>query len=54
MVGRNALFPGPEDPLTVARAIHAIVHDGLSADAALVVVRAQRGEDLDALTRWMR
>jgi len=53
MVGRNALFPGPADPLAVARAIHGIVHDGLTAHAALDVVRACSGEDMDALSRWV-
>ena len=54
MVGRNALFPGPDDPLAVARAIHGIVHEGLSTDAALAVVRSCRGEGLDALSRWVQ
>ncbi|MBU0496083.1 MAG: aldolase [Chloroflexi bacterium] len=53
MVGRNVLFPGPADPLAVARAIHSIVHDGLTADAAMDVVRSCSGEDMDALSRWV-
>ena len=34
MVGRNVLYPGPDDPAAVAQAVHRIVHDGLSVEAA--------------------
>lgn len=54
MVGRNVLFPGPDDPLAVAQAVHGIVHDGLSADEALEVVQAHRGVGMDALARWIQ
>lgn len=35
MVGRNVLFPGQEDPYVVAGAVARIVHDGISAAAAI-------------------
>ncbi|MGA2665401.1 MAG: hypothetical protein ABSF83_10695 [Nitrososphaerales archaeon] len=34
LLGRNVLYPPEDDPLPVALAVHAIVHDGLSADEA--------------------
>lgn len=34
LVGRNVLYPGPDDPAAMAAAVSAIVHDGLEPDAA--------------------
>ena len=54
MVGRNILFPErDEDPMAAAMAVHSVIHDGTSADAALQQVSAQRGSHMDALTRWL-
>lgn len=50
MVGRNVTFPGPDDPAAVARAIHAIVHDGIDADEAVRLTMSGRDEKMDFLT----
>lgn len=53
MVGRNVTFPGDDDPAAVARAVHAIVHDGASADAAIALTMQHRDAYMDALTRYV-
>jgi hypothetical protein len=45
MIGRNALYPGGDDPRAVAAAISAIVHDGVDVDEALAAMDAERGKD---------
>jgi DhnA family fructose-bisphosphate aldolase class Ia len=45
MIGRNALYPGGDDPRAVAAAISAIVHDGVGVDEALSAMEAERGKD---------
>jgi len=35
LIGRNVLFPGPRDPLQMARAVSRIVHEGVAAEEAL-------------------
>ncbi len=54
MVGRNVLYPGGDDPLAFALAVHRIVHQGLDADEAKQGMAADRGRDMDAVTRWVR
>jgi hypothetical protein len=54
MVGRNVTFPGDDDPAAVARAIHAIVHDGLSGDEAIMLTTESRDQEMDFLTRYIR
>lgn len=49
LVGRNVTYPGPDDPLAVALAINAIVHQGLSADQAVELLMQRRGENMGAL-----
>lgn len=53
MVGRNVTYPGREDPAAVARAIHAIVHDGIDADAAVALTQASRDDGIDWLRRYI-
>ena len=53
MVGRNVTFPGGDDPAAVATAIHAIVHQGISADEAIVLTAQHRDRALDFLTRYI-
>jgi len=53
LVGRNVTFPGDDDPLAVARAIHAIVHEGLDAEQAADRLMKERNADLDALTKYL-
>ncbi len=54
MIGRNILFPGAGDPLAAALAVNAVVHQGMSADAAFAQMATQQGKAMDALTRWIR
>jgi len=54
LVGRNILFPGDEDPMATAMAVHRIVHDGYSAEQAVDYLMEQRGKNLDALTKWIK
>lgn len=53
LIGRNALYPRAEDPLAIARGIHGVVHEGWSAQEAAAVVETSRGQDLDAVRRWL-
>lgn len=52
LVGRNVLFPGPDDPLATAMAVQRIVHDGFDAGQALDFLMENRGRDVDRLRRW--
>jgi DhnA family fructose-bisphosphate aldolase class Ia len=52
LVGRNVLYPGDEDPLAMADAAGGIIHEGWSVDTALESMAANRGRDLDRLSRW--
>jgi DhnA family fructose-bisphosphate aldolase class Ia len=49
LVGRNILFPGPDDPACVAQAAHQIVHMGQSVDEAIGVMGERRGNNLGIL-----
>ncbi len=53
MVGRNVTFPGADDPAAVAQAIHAIVHQGISADEAIAMTAQNRDQHMDFLTRYI-
>jgi DhnA family fructose-bisphosphate aldolase class Ia len=52
LVGRNVLYPGDEDPLAVAAGAGGIIHNGWSVDEALNSFAANRGRDLDYLSRY--
>ncbi len=54
LVGRNVLYPGPEDPFAVAGAVSRIVHQGYSLDKARGHIAAVRGQDMDLLTRTFK
>ncbi len=54
LVGRNVTFPGKDDPRAVALAIHAIVHNGLSAQDALGHLAQVRGQEMDRFTRLLQ
>jgi len=47
LVGRNVLFPGDEDPLAMAEAAGAIVHQGMAVEDAIESMAAVRGQRLD-------
>ena len=54
LVGRNVLFPGPEDPSAVAGAVSRIVHQNYSVERALQYIAAVRGKDMDKITRLLK
>ena len=49
--GRNVTFPGADDPAAVAQAIHAIVHQSISADEAITMTAQNRDHEMDFFTR---
>jgi DhnA family fructose-bisphosphate aldolase class Ia len=49
LVGRNVLYPGDEDPLTIAAAAGGIVHAGWSVEEALRSFESAPGEGMDRL-----
>jgi len=51
-LAENVLYPGDEDPLAMADAAGGIIHEGWSVDTALESMAANRGRDLDRLSRW--
>jgi DhnA family fructose-bisphosphate aldolase class Ia len=53
LVGRNVLYPGDEDPLAMAEAAGGIVHEGWPVETALDSMTANRGRDMDRLSRWL-
>jgi hypothetical protein len=53
LVGRNVLYPGAEDPLAMAGAAGGIVHEGWPVETALDSMTANRGRDMDRLSRWL-
>lgn len=52
LVGRNVLYPGDEDPLAMAAAAGAIIHDGMPVEEAMRSFAANRGRDMDYLSRY--
>lgn len=53
MVGRNVTFPGDLDPGSVAAAVAAIVHRGLTAEEAIEWARSSQGGSLDSLAPYL-
>jgi hypothetical protein len=53
LVGRNVLYPGDEDPLAMAAAAGRIIHDGWSVEEALHSLAADRGRDMEYLSRYI-
>jgi hypothetical protein len=53
LVGRNVLYPGPEDPLAMAAAVGAIVHRGATLEQALEAISACRGQEMDRIARYL-
>jgi len=52
LVGRNVLYPGDEDPLAMACAVGGIIHQAWSVEQAIASLAANRGRDLDSLSRY--
>jgi len=49
LVGRNVLYPGSEDPLTIAAAAGGIVHGGWSVEEALRLFESAQARGMDRL-----
>jgi DhnA family fructose-bisphosphate aldolase class Ia len=45
LIGRNVIFPGPDDPRAMAAAVAALVHDRADVSAAQAVMAAERWKD---------
>lgn len=45
LVGRNVLYPGTEDPFSMAEAVGGIVHKGWTVDQALATIKTKKGTD---------
>jgi len=54
LVGRNVLFPGPEDPSAVADAVSRIVHQKYSVSQAVAHIAQVHGRELDRLSAFLR
>ena len=54
LVGRNILYPGKDDPATVALAVNNIVHSGLSYDSAVEFFMKNRGKGIDVLAKYIK
>ena len=49
LMGRNVLFPGPEDPRAMAAAVSAIVHNRIELKEAEQMMATERGKDVRLL-----
>ncbi len=54
LVGRNVLYPGPEDPLVVAQAAGSIIHQRWTVDRTLAAQESWRGRDLSVIADCCR
>jgi DhnA family fructose-bisphosphate aldolase class Ia len=54
LVGRNVLYPGPEDPLVVAQAVGSIIHQRWSVDRTAAAQDSWRGCDLNTIADCCR
>jgi hypothetical protein len=54
LVGRNVLYPGPEDPSAVADAVSRIVHRGYTIEQAKAHIGDAHGRDMDRLTKYFK
>ena len=52
VIGRNVLYPEDGDPLHLARAIHAMVHENLTAEDAVRAMREESSSELDTISKW--
>lgn len=54
LVGRNVLYPGPEDPFVVAQATGSIIHHRWTVDRTLSAQESWRGHDLGVIAECCR
>jgi DhnA family fructose-bisphosphate aldolase class Ia len=52
LVGRNVLYPGPEDPLVMAHAAGLIIHQNWTVERALNSQEWWRGRDITGLAGY--
>jgi DhnA family fructose-bisphosphate aldolase class Ia len=52
LVGRNVLFPGPQDPLVVAQAAGSIIHHNFTVERALEEQESWRGHGLNQMATY--
>ena len=52
LVGRNVLFPGPDDPFVVAQASGSIIHHQMSVERALEEQESWRSRDLNQMAAY--
>ena len=53
LVGRNITFPGQDDPLAVALAVNAVVHEGATVEQAVEVLMGRRDHNFDVLIKYL-
>jgi len=53
LIGRSVLFPGDDDPLSLALAVNAVVREGRDVEGAVDRLMASRNQSFDAITRWL-
>jgi len=53
LMGRSALFPGDDDPMSFALAVVAVAREGREVEGAIDRLIASRNQNLDSLTRWL-
>jgi len=54
LLGRNVLYPAGHDPLSVARAVAALVHQGATVEAATAALEGDPPGGLLAIRRWFK
>ena len=54
LVGRNVLYPGPEDPFVVAQATGSIIHQRWTVDRTVAAQESWRGRDLRVISDYCR
>lgn len=54
LVGRNVLYPGPEDPFVVAQATGSIIHQRWTVERTVVAQDSWRGRDLGVIAECCR
>ncbi len=53
LMGRSVLFPGDDDPMSLALAVTAVIRERRDIEGAIDRLMASRNQNLDSLTRWL-
>ena len=54
LVGRNVLYPGPEDPFVIAQATGSIIHQSWTVERTAAAQGSWRGRDLGLISEYCR